>query len=745
MSRVRLILALHDHQPVGNFDSVFQDAYRDSYLPFLELMEQYPELPFSLHTSGPLMEWLVANRPEYVERLRAMVSAGRVEILGGGFYEPILTMIPHRDRVGQIQTYSEYLERVLGQPIRGAWIAERVWEQHLASALIEAGVEFTVLDDFHFQRAGAASDDLFGYYLTEDEGNLLKVFPNSERMRYLVPWQEPHDAYEYLRHLAHARPGAVVVCADDGEKFGGWPETHEHIFAKGWLRRFCDMLMANRDWLEPTTFGAVVDSTVPLGKVYLPDCSYREMTEWVLPAGQLSAYEDAVKRSEGDSAVDHVRPFVRAGGFWRNFKNKYAETDEMYARMLEVSRRLDRLEEGGEADAEALDDARRELYRGQCNCPYWHGAFGGLYLPHLRNAIYKHLIASHDALDRAEGKLGPRVSLEVADFNLDARLEAKLENDRLVAFVRPASGGHVYELDVRRVGVNVLATLDRRPESYHGAIASAVASGPSAEVQEGPSNLHDRVILKQEGMDRLLVYDRSPRKALVDHFFPMDVSLDDLRTCRAVERGDFASGTYLSKAHREDGRVALMMERQGQADGHLIRIHKTIAMEAGRPGLEVVYILEDLPVGQPVHFGVELNLASMAGHAEDRFLSDPHGHRLGLLDSPLDLPHSEGLDLTDEWLNLGVSLRWSVPCSLWCFPIETASQSEGGFEGIYQSTAVIPHWRITADEHRRWTVRISWALDLARPEPQAGPEPDGPERQAHRPAAPRVADAQTAR
>ena len=742
MSRVRLILALHDHQPVGNFDSVFEAAYQDSYLPFLELMEQYPALPFSLHTSGPLVEWLDAHRPEYIARLRAMVAAGRVEILGGGFYEPILTMIPHRDRVGQLRSYADYLREVLGQPIRGAWIAERVWEQHLASALVEAGMEFTVLDDFHFQRAGAAADDLFGYYLTEDEGNLLKVFPNSERMRYLVPWQEPHDAYEYLRSLADSRPGAVVVCADDGEKFGGWPETHEHIFTKGWLRRFCDMLMGNLDWLEPTTFGAVVDSTVPLGKVYLPDCSYREMTEWVLPPAQLAAFESAVKGSEGVEAAGHLRSFARAGGFWRNFKSKYAETDEMYARMLDLSRRVDRADADGRSEAGPLDEARRELYRAQCNCPYWHGAFGGLYLPHLRNAIYGHLIACNGALDRAEGRTGPRVSIDAADYNLDARMEAKLENDRLIALVRPASGGHVYELDVRHAGVNVLATLDRRPEPYHGAIATAALAGPSLAPAEGPSNLHDRVILKQEGMDRLLVYDRTPRKALVDHFLPLDAAIDDLARCLDVERGDFAGGAYLSKTHREDGRVALMMERSGIADGHLIRISKTIAMEAGRPGLEVIYILEDLPTGVPLHFAVELNLAAMAGHAEDRFYSAPHGERLGMLDARIDLPEAEGVDLSDEWLDLGVALRWSTPGGLWCFPVETASQSEGGFEGIYQSSAVVPHWRVVADHSGRWSVRISWTLDRIHSRPEDG---DGADPEPDRAASPRAAGPPTVR
>ena len=105
------------------------------------------------------------------------------------------------------------------------WIAERVWEQHLVSAIAEAGIEYTVLDDFHFQRAGCPEDDVFGYYLTEDDGRLLKVFPGSETLRYIIPFQEPHATYEFLRRLAERRPGSTVVFADDGEKFGSWPKT----------------------------------------------------------------------------------------------------------------------------------------------------------------------------------------------------------------------------------------------------------------------------------------------------------------------------------------------------------------------------------------------------------------------------------------------------------------------------------------------------------------------------------------
>src|SRR4051812_33001496 len=308
MPGVRLILALHNHQPVGNFDGVFEAAYRESYLPFLDVLEGYPEIPFALHTSGPLLEWLVERHPDYVARVRAMVEAGRVEILGRGFYEPIMTMIPHRDRVGQIRDYSAYLEEHFPTKIRGMWVPERVWEQHLVSAISEAGIEYTILDDFHFQRAGVTGDDLFGYYLTEDEGRLLKIFPGSETLRYTIPFREPHETYEFLRKLAERRPGATVVLADDGEKFGTWPDTYHHVYTNGWLRHFCDMLLGNRDWLEVTTLARAVDSTLPQGKVYVPDGSYREMTEWVLPPARHQDYEEAKVHLAASPLAEEVQP-----------------------------------------------------------------------------------------------------------------------------------------------------------------------------------------------------------------------------------------------------------------------------------------------------------------------------------------------------------------------------------------------------------------------------------------------------
>src|SRR5262245_23370942 len=385
MNSIRLCLVLHNHQPVGNFDGVFTQAYQDSYRLFLDVFEQY-DLPIALHTSGPLMEWLDERHPEYVDRLARLVAAGRIEVIGGPFYEPILTMIPPRDRVGQIVNYTQWLESRLGGKVQGMWMPERVWEQALTADLAAAGIKYTVLDDFHFKNAGLVEEQLHGYYLTEDDGRLLSIFPGSEPLRYTIPFQQPQATIDYLRQIAARRAGAVVVFGDDGEKFGVWPETKKHVYDNGWLRQFFDALVANREWLHLTTLAEATANVPPEGKIYLPDCSYREMTEWALPVPQQIEYDHLVHEMESDQRWPRLKRFFQ-GGFWRNFRVKYPEANEMYARMMMSSRRLAQVDQGP-IDGPNLEYARQALYRGQCNCPYWHGAFGGIYLPHLRNAVY---------------------------------------------------------------------------------------------------------------------------------------------------------------------------------------------------------------------------------------------------------------------------------------------------------------------------------------------------------------------
>ncbi len=703
-NRIRLCLVLHNHQPIGNFDDVFEHAYRDSYRPFLDVFEGYEHLQISLHTSGPLMEWLQQRHPEYLDRVARLVEAGRIEIVGGAFYEPILTMIPARDRVGQITSYTDWLENRLGGKVRGAWVPERVWEQSLTGDLAEAGIQYSVLDDFHFRGAGLTGDQLHGYYVTEDNGQILSIFPGSERLRYLIPFRDPHETIDYLREIADQHPDSVMVFGDDGEKFGTWPETKKHCYQDGWLRRFFDALTANRDWLSATTLGEAADHVLPIGKIFLPDASYREMTEWALPVTQQLAYDQALHELQHDPRWQQIKPFVR-GGFWRNFRVKYPEANEMYSRMMMVSRRVASAERQGVV-GEELYWARRELYRGQCNCSYWHGAFGGIYLPHLRNAVYNHLIAADNLLDRAFGVGETQMAIDDADFDFDGRREVRLVNNRLVALLAPATGGHLYELDVRSICHNLLATLTRRPEAYHRKVVVG-----SLGDQDSCASIHDRVVFKQQGLERELQYDLYPRKSMVDHFFDNDVTLDAVSSGQAMERGDFAAGVYEAKLRRSADRVQAVLTRQGNAWGIPLTITKGIKLVADSSLLEIAYLVEGLPAESELHLAIEFNFAGMPWKAEGRHFTDGDDRVLGDLGKKLDLHDAERLDLVDQWLGLDVRLTTNRPTRFWTFPIATVSQSESGIELVHQSVAVMPHWLIRADHQGRWSVTMQLELD----------------------------------
>ncbi len=393
-ARIALALAIHNHQPVGNFGWVFEDVFGKAYDPLLQALERHPGVHLSLHYTGPLIEWIRTEHPDFLGRLGALVERGQVEVLGGGYYEPVLVSLPERDRHGQLVRMADEVERLVGRRPRGAWLAERVWEPQLPSVLADAGYEWTILDDNHFRAASIAEDAMWGAYVTEDQGRLLRVFGTEQGLRYRIPFGSPEDVIAHLRGNATEDGRRLGMMGDDGEKFGAWPGTYEHCWSGNqWIDRFFRLLEENASWLETVTPSSWLDREPPVGRIYVPTASYLEMGEWALPPADSRTFTALVK-----TATEHDLPerrFLR-GGFWRNFQARYREINDLHKQMLRVSAKVAAMAPGADRDA-ALD----HLYRGQSNDCYWHGLFGGIYIVHMRLATYAHLIAAEDIADEA--------------------------------------------------------------------------------------------------------------------------------------------------------------------------------------------------------------------------------------------------------------------------------------------------------------------------------------------------------
>jgi hypothetical protein len=503
MKQIYLAFGIHNHQPVGNFDFVFEEAYQRSYAPFLSILKKHPNVKLAFHLSGILFEWIQNHHPEYMDQLRKLVESGQVEMLGGGYYEPILSIIPERDRLGQIQKLTETIKTIVGVEPVGMWCAERVWEPHLAQSIHKAGMRYTILDDAHFKYAGLEEHELYGYFVTEEMGYILNLFPICEKMRYAIPFQEPEVTIDLLRNLVSEDSNQLVVFADDGEKFGIWPGTYDHVYSKGWLDRFFSILDQNSDWIQLVHFKEILNQFPPKSRIYIPTASYREMMHWALQTKRYREYEDLETILKEKGLYETYKIYVR-GGFWRNFLVKYPESNHMQKKMLWVSHKI--WDADGEIPKPAFKKAKDHLWAGQCNCPYWHGIFGGTYLPHLRHANFHHLIAAEQIVDDHIRSPKKWIHCTVFDYNADGQDEILLEN-RCLNLYFSTIGGRLFELDDRNRGINLLNLVNRKEEGYYRKLLELSAQKHESS-SEGVPSIHDTVSVKEEGLEKLLVSER---------------------------------------------------------------------------------------------------------------------------------------------------------------------------------------------------------------------------------------------
>ncbi len=717
MKQITLMLAIHNHQPVGNFDHVFEEAYQKAYLPFIKVLEKHPKIKMSLHYSGCLLNWFLERHPELISKVKKLIGQGQVEILTGGFYEPILPSIPDRDKIGQIEKMTETIKNYFGTVPKGMWLTERVWEPQLAKVLGETGVEWTLVDDSHFKWVGIK--DISGYYITEEEGVTLKIFPISQKLRYLIPFaSRVEEVIEYLESEADENREKMILMGDDGEKFGLWPNTYDWVYEKGWLDNFFTTLEKTA-WIKIATLSEWTVKNNPLGRVYLPCAAYAELMEWALPADSIIEYEKVIQVLEKNKKYQGWKQFIK-GGFWRNFLSKYPEANNMQKKMLYVSNKVAQAAQASEVLLYTEEDkfidnrpaninwAKEELWQGQCNCAYWHGIFGGLYLPHLRNAIYQHLICAETTVETILHNNPNWLEVEAIDFDKDGEKEILISNQPLNLYFAPAKGGVLFELDYKPKSCNLINTLHRQQEAYHQKIKNA---GKSKDTSSAKS-IHDIIQTKHQNLEEYLNYDSYRRVSLIDHFLDKDVTLSDFSKGNYKKVGNFINQPYRHRIRRGKDEVILDLARGDKVLEELsVNLTKSIRVTARNSEFEISYeIKNDSGQNGLIWFGVEFNLSLVGGNQCFCFLPEGEEVKNDKLDGTAEEINCPRITIQDKTCGLEIDLKFSLSCNLWRFPIYTVSSSEGGFELGYQGSVLFPNWKFELAPYDSWNVKIKKAV-----------------------------------
>jgi len=661
MSRpVSLLFGIHAHQPVGNFPEVLADAHLRCYKPFLEILYRYPNFHFAVHFSGWLLDYLIDHYPEDIALLREMVKRGQVELFGAGDTEPVLAVIPYRDRIGQIETFSKKLEKKLGQRPNGAWLTERVWESTVVPALVDCGIRYVIVDDYHFLCAGKKATELNGFFTTEEDTRNLDIFPISEALRYKFPFSPASKAVAYIESLAdcnttHANNTAVYF--DDIEKFGIWPETYEWVYEKGWLEQFIQGVLASPK-ICSQHYRNYHAAEKTRGIVYLPTTSYIEMNEWTLPAESANTYADLINEAKANGWFEHKKAFLR-GGIWKNFFSRYPESNWMHKRMLGLSARLAALPE-----KMRTNEMQQKLYESQANDAYWHGLFGGLYLPHLRRAIYNDMVALEAMLDKCVSRSG----FFTEDTDLDGIDEVYLQNGIIQAVLKLDSNACIFELDAYQLEHNFGDTLRCQKEHYFRKIKPG-QDNPSSHDNHGDKGIasaHDRVHFKHVIKANDLEADDYPQSLFIDRF--NDAFLCYQQDSLTTDRISFKSTT------------------------NPLPVKKHFMLSGNK--LQVSYQFKDHAEGI---FSTEINLAmpscdGLGGrYIHNGEIPGGFGHLFKLNDMT-------EIILDDTTLGGNIVLSTSIPVALFAQPHFSVSQSESGFEKIMQAVSLKLEWPIKKQE-----------------------------------------------
>lgn len=653
MNRVDFAIVLHFHQPVGNFTEVFERAYQRCYRPFLEYLKYYPRMKMTLHISGSLIDYFKNTHPEFLKLIKGLVSEKRIDVMGGPYYEPILPAIPKTDIAGQLNLMSKAIKDEFGVRPEGAWIPERVWNQDIVRDLYKCGVRYLLLDDAHFMKSGFKKEETYRYFTTGSKSQRIAVFPSDKKLRYAIPFKYPRETIDYLKRISRKKASPLFIYADDVEKFGEWPGTYNWVYKSGWLKNFFDALDKNSGWINLVTPADYMKSKRPASNVRIPEASYDEMMKW-------------------------------SKGSWFNFLKRYPESKHMYRKMLYVSDKVKRLKKTGGNKSDTYW-AKIELYRGECNCGYWHGVFGGLYMYHLRSAIYNHLIAAENIADRMIYKGAKFTQIKRYDFDSDGKDDFILENETLSLYIDPAGGGTLRELDYRPICANLVNTLSRKKEEYHKEVAKLEPS------------------LKEK-----LVYDRYPRSCLRDHFVAKGLKRGSFIESSFKDYGRFADSKYSA----QEKPCGMILKRRSSISGVKVDLTKEVIIKG--KNIEVNYtIKKDKKRKLNLLFGTEFNL-TMPFLNSYRYRYFSKKDMLDTLNTTGVIDRVTDFGIRDSRKELDIKLEFSKKAEkIWYFPVETVSKAQTTYRLNYQCTCVFPMWKPDFGNDGCWNLKITWCIGQA--------------------------------
>jgi len=558
----------------------------------------------------------------------------------------------------------------------------------LPKLLNSAGIRYTILDDIHIVRAGIRKESVKGYYTTEDESQKIAVFPTDKKLRYLIPFAEIQEFFSYFEEKSRMGCSGILTYGDDGEKFGEWQGTYDLVYTKRWLECFFGEIVSGRRDIETVKFSEYLEREKPECPVYIPPSSYEEMMKWSMNnENQIVLDKINDELSDKDELKNYVS--IIAGGVWKNFFIKYPESNQMHKKMIYTSKRFEKAGiRYGDGSLDEEENAIKSLYRAGCNCVYWHGLFGGIYLHHIRTAVYRELINANRILNNRLHEQEVWIETDEGDFDCDGYDEIIVSNPDISLWINPAEGGCVTEIDWIKKGTNILNTLSRKKEPYHkGSNLDELISKDSREEEKTIS----------EDDKNLFGFDNLRRVSFAECFLDEKVKGENIILNNYGKSFLFEErNRYLHSVKKDADSVHVTLENVLNAKESDPKIIKRYSIKDHDTYIEFSCKVNNFPAGfGKKRFALEFNFSLPSANGMDNRIAVISSSLCEYdLNSVIESEDVKGIKIKSPYDSAGIEINLSQTCNLFSFPVKTASRSERGFDFNYQGTCVFFIWDV---------------------------------------------------
>ena len=126
--------------------SSYIECYKSVLMPVGSFLFSHPEVYFSFYFSGPQLEAIKSRNPEYLDLLKKLADRKQIEIIGGGYYNPLFPILFPLDRSGQIEMHSSFIRQCIGKRPRGLVLYADSWDPSLITTFENCSMEYVLMD-----------------------------------------------------------------------------------------------------------------------------------------------------------------------------------------------------------------------------------------------------------------------------------------------------------------------------------------------------------------------------------------------------------------------------------------------------------------------------------------------------------------------------------------------------------------------------------------------------------------------